>query len=375
MKKKTTKNKQVLPILTATNSPEWEAIFGAMEDGVCVQSLDACILKANRAFATMVGLPIEEIIGRNSTELFGCREQTEQSIFCARIKNCKTHRCENELISGKWSKPHFRTRSSPVYSDKGEVIAYVMVVRDITHQLHQEYEIARAQQLALIGELAASLAHEIKNPLAGIQGAIDILLQHSLINELEHNILSNIRDEVNRIDSSVEALLACIHPRPMKRTLCSLADVLQQVVVIARNQLACSTVKANLISIEYQPPNTPIMAIIDAAQIEDAILNLIINAIEAIENSGYIKIALSLENHSAYHNYAVITITDNGSGIPKEQLKQIFSPFFTSKQHGTGLGLAAVQRIMRIHNGTIEVSSKVGTGSTFKLRLPLHQDS
>lgn len=372
--KRVPKNRLTPSILAATSSPEWDVVFDAMEDGVCVESPDACIIRVNRAFATMAGRSIAELIGQSSKELFGCCEESAQSIFCARIKTCQKHRCESELLSGKWSRKHFRTCISPVHSDKGDIIAYVMVVRDITHQLHQEYEIARAQQLALIGELAASLAHEIKNPLAGLQGAIEILMQQSFINNLEDNILTNMHHEVTRIDAAVEALLACIHPRAMKRSICSLTDVVHQAVIIARNQLACSTTKAQLISIEYQPANIPIMVVIDAAQIEDAILNLIINAIEAIETGGTINIALNIEK-SSRHNNAVITITDNGPGIPEEQIKQIFSPFFSTKQHGTGLGLSAVQRIMRIHNGTIEASSKVAAGSTFKLKLPLHQES
>src|SRR5262249_22728004 len=157
-------------------SAEWEATVEAMEDGVCIQSPDKRILRANRAFAEMLGMPMEQIVGRSCNDILCCKNQTDPPPYCALEACAVSGLCETEEIMGRPGR-RLRARVSAVRNVDGEIIAFVMVVRDITDVIHRERELARAKQLSLIGELAAGLAHEIKNPLAGIQGAIDILIQ------------------------------------------------------------------------------------------------------------------------------------------------------------------------------------------------------
>jgi PAS domain S-box-containing protein len=177
----TTNEESSLPVSQASQTGEcaslltWEAIFDAIEDGVCVQSLDSRILCANSAFADIIGAPLEQIIGRPCAEVFGCANETGAiPRFCARRGAGETGRAEYEEISGKQPGQRLRSRVSPVRDESGKVVAYLMVVRDITETVAHKREINRRQQAARFGELAASLAHEIKNPLAGIQGAVDM---------------------------------------------------------------------------------------------------------------------------------------------------------------------------------------------------------
>jgi signal transduction histidine kinase len=141
-------------------------------------------------------------------------------------------------------------------------------------------------------------------------------------------------------------------------------------VTVARSQAIGAAARGRKVRIEFHPSEQEIIVNADAAQIEDAILNLVINAIEAIEAEGQITVSLRCEETDGVDE-AIIEVADTGRGIPEENLKQIFNTFFTTTKGGTGLGLPAVRRIARAHGGRIEATSKVGEGSSFRIYLPL----
>jgi len=269
----------------------------------------------------------------------------------------------------------------PFLNSDGKPYQYVAIRHDITQLKQAEEkirqqaaELQRAAQLSLIGEMAAGLAHEVKNPLAGIQGAVDILIRRRAANDPEREALEGVRHEVQRIDATVRALLDRARPRSITPTRTSLTEVTQRAVDLARAQIVGKPV-FDKSRIQFQPPEHDIVLTADELQIEDAVLNLVINAIEAIDNDGLVVVSLRIsENTSdeALSDEAVIEVTDDGRGISEEDLKKIFNPFFTMTTGGTGLGLPAVRRIARLHGGRVEVNSVPGEGSTFTLHLPLH---
>lgn len=269
----------------------------------------------------------------------------------------------------------------PFLNSEGKPYQYVAIRHDITQRklaeeqiLQQAAELQRAAQLSFVGELAAGLAHEIKNPLAGIQGGVDILIRRRDKNDPEREALEGMRHEVERIDRTVRALLERARPRMVSMRTSSLADIVSQAVNLARAQLADSAARGQVIDIAFHPPTDPIAIAVDPAQIEDAVLNLIINAIEAFDRNGQVKIRVARsQNESAdeFEEQAIIEVADNGRGISNEDITRIFNPFFTTRPAGTGLGLPAVRRIARAHGGTVDVRSTPGKGSTFTIRLPL----
>jgi signal transduction histidine kinase len=267
------------------------------------------------------------------------------------------------------------SRWTLVRDEHGQPKNKLVVNTDITEQKRLETELLRASQLSLIGELAAGLAHEIKNPLAGIQGAVDILIRRREAGDSERTALEGMRREVVRIDATVRALLERARPRALKTSPISLVEVVRRAVLLARDHAASVASRGRKVSIEFEPARGPVIIPIDAAQIEDAVLNLLLNAIEAIEHDGRVTIRVSCqsgESEARPHDEAIIEVTDTGRGIAAEDLNHIFNPFFTKTSGGTGLGLPAVRRIVRAHGGRVEVTSTPGSGSTFTLRLPLN---
>jgi PAS domain S-box-containing protein len=269
----------------------------------------------------------------------------------------------------------------PFLNAEGKPYQYVAIRHDITQlklaqeQIRQQAaELKRAAQLSFVGELAAGLAHEIKNPLAGIQGTVDILIRRREVSDPETEALQAIRHEVERIDGTVRALLDRARPRALSPARTSLTELTLRAVSIARAQATVAATGEHLVYIEFEPPPDDIVLLADAAQIEDAVLNLIINAIEAVEDVGQVAISIRrVENDDEAETAeeAVIEVSDDGRGISEEDLVRIFNPFFTTTKGGTGLGLPAVRRIVRAHGGRVEAKSTPGEGSSFTIHLPI----
>jgi PAS domain S-box-containing protein len=374
----TTNEESSLPVFPTSQAGEcaalitWETLFDAIEDGICVQSLDSRIVCANAAFADIIGAPLEQIVGRSCAEVFGCANEIGGvPQFCARITCGETGRAEYEEISGKHPGQRLRSRVSPVRDDSGKIIAYLMVVRDITETVAHERENNRRQHAARFGELAASLAHEIKNPLAGIQGAVDILIQRRSPNDPERKLLEGVRGEVGRIDAIIRSMLDRAQPGVFNFQPASVNAAVHRAVTLAGHQSKAISKRGRQIKIEFVTDPSPIVMNIDAAQIEDATHGLLTNAIEAIDGDGIVIVRLSEgAREDRAGREVVIEVEDNGRGIPEDDLSRIFSPFFSTNPNGAGLGLPAVRRIARAHGGRVEAASTPGRGSTFTIRLP-----
>jgi len=374
----TTNEESSLPVFPTSQAGEcaalltWETLFDAIEDGVCVQSLDSRIVCANGAFADIIGAPLEQIVGRACAEVFGCANETGAiPQFCARSVSDETGRAEYEEISGKHPGRRLRSRVSPVRDDSGKIIAYLMVVRDITETVAHEREINRRQHAARFGELAASLAHEIKNPLAGIQGAVDILIQRRSPNDPERKLLEGVRGEVGRIDAIIRSMLDRAQPGTFNFQPASVNAAVHRAVTLAGHQAKAASMRGRQIKIEFVADPSPVVMNIDAAQIEDAAHGLLTNAIEAIDGDGAVVVRLSeCDRDNGAGREVIIEVEDNGRGIPEGDLLRIFSPFFSTNPNGAGLGLPAVRRIARAHGGRVEAASTPGRGSTFTIRLP-----
>jgi signal transduction histidine kinase len=261
----------------------------------------------------------------------------------------------------------------PFLDDSGKPYQYIAIRHDITERKRLEAELLRAAQLSLIGELAAGLAHEVKNPLAGIQGAVDILIRRRQPSDPEREALEGVREEVARIDATVRALLDRARPRAMRPANASFPDAVRRAVLLAQDHaLATAPMHGRAVSVELESVPEPFYFAFDHSQIEDAVLNLALNAIEAAAPEGRVVVRVRRDERGRTGGpEAVVEIEDNGRGISADDLAKIFNPFFTTTPGGTGLGLPAVRRIARAHGGRVDVRSEVGKGSVFTIRVPM----
>lgn len=231
-----------------------------------------------------------------------------------------------------------------------------------------ETEMLQAEHLATMGELAAGIAHEIRNPLAGIAGAIEIITKDVPRDHPDREILEDLRQEVRRIEKILNDLLAYARPKPPQLQHAELKETVARTLQLARQQTGSKQVQ---FSIEIPSSLPPFRA--DSEQLHQVLLNLVLNGIQAIERQGRISIEVAVARSDSPNNpdFLDIVVSDDGPGIPPEALGRIFRPFFTTKRGGTGLGLSLCQRIVSQHGGTLTVESELNKGSRFLIRLPM----
>lgn len=224
--------------------------------------------------------------------------------------------------------------------------------------------LTQAEHLAEIGRLAASLAHEIKNPLAGISGAIQVI-RESMAPEAPHrSILGEVLRQINRLDQTVKDLLVYARPVPPRFGDCELNRVVERLMTVLQGEPAMRRVRFDYIRGQTPPPRIEA----DENQIEQLLMNLILNAAHASDDGDPVTLTARGENDGVE-----LDVADRGHGMDEKTRRQALEPFFTTKARGTGLGLPICRRIAETHGGTLGITSVVGEGTTVRVRLPLRQ--
>jgi two-component system, NtrC family, sensor histidine kinase HydH len=224
-----------------------------------------------------------------------------------------------------------------------------------------QQQLRKAERLSALGEIAAGFVHEVRNPLAAMRGALDIVASRTSKNTPEAEFTEIARKELVRLDSLIGDFLSYARPREPERRLTSLSAVLERVTVLLRPQAERAEVSVETRSLEQLPS-----LMIDPDQIAQVFINIALNGIQASRPGGTLRI-----EGSTTPTTVVIDVVDQGPGIPAEHLGRLFEPFFTTKAHGTGLGLALSQRIVAAHHGTIELHAGTPSGTIVRVTLPI----
>jgi two-component system sensor histidine kinase AtoS len=329
------------------------------------------IVSANRAAANMHGYTVEELVGMKIQDL-DTPEAAEGSPERVR-----------RILNGEWIDAEITHRKKdgsafPVEISAGllelEDQKYILAFdKDITERKQSEEALQRAEQLAVVGEMAAGLAHEIKNPLAGIKLSIEVLSNELDLAEKDGELTQRIIAEINRIETLLKNLLNYATPPTPKFAPIDVNRIIESALKIAKYSLKGPARGA--------PPEQPKeikfirefndlpFVIADTEQLQQVILNLLLNAVYAVHSRGTIRLSTSANADDSIQ----IVVSDDGKGIAELDLEKIFLPFFTTKPKGTGLGLSICKRLIEQQNGTISVARSPEGGLTFTIDLPVEQ--
>jgi two-component system nitrogen regulation sensor histidine kinase GlnL len=265
--------------------------------------------------------------------------------------------------------------TTPLLTDAGERIGTILILRDLTNIRDLEKAVRHADRLSMLGTLAAGLAHEIKNPLGGIKGAAQLMELELPPDSDLHEYLRVVIKEAGRVNRIVEDLLQLAAPRELKLSPVNLHKVLGDILLLQRR-----TVTDREISFQqhFDPSIPPLLA--DEELLTQVFLNLVKNAIEAVGEEGQITVVSRVvsdysltQKGEKRSRMLAVDVIDDGQGMTVEQQEQLFTPFFTTKVKGTGLGLPICQKIVTEHRGMMMVQSEKGKGTTFTVLLPLIQ--
>lgn len=328
-------------------------IVRSLSSGLLTIDQNARVLTANPTAYELLGLS-GQLFGLDcETLLPGLRAHLDDSGgFRNRFElEVRRHDDNRDIVIG--------LTSSALVDEHGRFLGHVVHFQDVTELRRMEKILRRNERLTAIGSLAASVAHEIRNPLAAISGCAE-LLEGTAQTEEDERLLRVIQRETTRLANIVNELLDVARPRALVRNALELRRELEQLADSFRADRNHANVELVL-----QLPDTPVIASVDGAQLGQVLWNLVRNGVQAMEGEGRLELGLAASDDEVR-----LSVRDHGQGIPPEHLDRIFEPFFSTKQSGSGIGLALVHRIIEEHGGTIEVFSDVGVGTHFLVRLP-----
>ena len=246
----------------------------------------------------------------------------------------------------------------PFLDDKGHPWRYIAIRYDITERKMSEATLREQTSLVQLGKMAAIVAHEVRNPLAGIRGAVQVIGRRLAAGSPEQGVATEVIARIDALNDIVQDLLLFARPRQPATARLPLIKLLQDVVASVKPDPQFAA-----IVFDVRAADLDIAA--DAEQMTQVLLNLVINAAQAMNGRGTIHISAAQTG-----GMVEITVRDEGPGLPDETREHLFEPFFTTKHRGTGLGLATARRIVEAHNGTISLESAPGDGTTARIRLP-----
>jgi PAS domain S-box-containing protein len=353
-------------------------VIQTITDGIVGLDRSCRIRTWNRAMAERYGIPESEVLGRDLFEAFpnlereGLRGELDHLLTGDR-REFTLHHFEHETL--RRGRVILNIRGNALHGPADEVVGAVLAVEDVTDRLALEQEVRQAEKLAVVGQLAAGIAHQIGTPLNVISGSAEYLMMGWGTDKPRPQELEIIVAQTDRITKLIQQLLNFARPTRMELQPVKLNDLLREVLGLTEHQIVKERITLRA---ELQSDLPAILG--DANQLEQAFLNVVINAWHAMPAGG----TLTLRTRATPAADRVrrggrpapggveVTIADTGTGIPPEHLPRIFDPFFSTKGvgKGTGLGLAISRRILEDHHGSIQVVSEVGRGTTVTIRLP-----
>ncbi len=340
-----------------------EDIVHSMPSGLITTDLDGKITSFNRSATEITGYLSDEVIGKQWWEHFSW--QDIRNHFHELALSGSPQRFEGEILDKFGKRRLLGVTITSLRNEQGSQTGIIGTFQDLTEIRNLELSIHKKERLATIGEMAAGMAHEIRNPLASLSGSIQVLQNELKLSGENLELMEIAIKESERLSAFVSQFLRYARPLPPQREWVNLQDILSETVQLIRNNQAY-TLKVNTV---LEESNKAIMAFVDPDQMKQVFWNLGNNAYQAMQEGGILSLSACHVTEREGRKFVEIRFLDTGRGISKENLPSIFEPFFTTKSTGSGLGLSIVQRVIEEHSGEILVKSRPGK-TIFKIRLP-----
>jgi two-component system nitrogen regulation sensor histidine kinase GlnL len=355
----------------ASSEISWQQILASLEDGVITVDGAGRIIFFNEAAEALTEIAAASARSNPLQHLFEREPWILNLVETTQPPRQESARGEGELVTRWGRKTPVSITASPLQDHAGIFRGSILLLRNIKRRKELEEDLKQADRLAMLGTLAAGLAHEIRNPLGGIKGAAQLLRRAVERDDSLRAYTDIMIRESDRLNQLVAQLLDLSRPCQLNPAAVNIHEILDEVLLLEEQSAHGKDVTVKK---RFDPSLPPIWG--DRAQLTQVFLNLVKNACQAMENGGSLVLATRLETDfhirargRSRSRFIWADIQDSGTGISEENLPHIFSPFFTTKNSGTGLGLAISYRIIREHGGIIRVDSALGRGTTFKVGL------
>lgn len=343
-----------------------ERIIESIRSGLITTDLDGRIYTFNAAASEITGRSPAEMTGRSIFELFGdIRESIELSLSSGSDRD-QIPRFETDLVSPEGFAVCVGYSISRLYSEKAEPSGLIITFQDLTEIRSMEESVRRTDRLAAVGRVAAGLAHEIRNPLGAMRGAIQVLESNTPPESVHADLMKIILRESDRLNSIITNFLSYARPKAGNFSSTDVGEAIRDTIKLLRHS---PDVKEDH-SFEAILPDEPVWISADVTQLKQIFWNLARNALNAMPDGG----ELSIKLETAPNDRVKIYFSDTGRGMSPEQVEQLFEPFSNSTSGGTGLGLSIVYQIVKDHNGAINVRSSEGEGTVITIELPREKE-
>jgi PAS domain S-box-containing protein len=334
-----------------------EQIMGTLQDGLVLFTKDNRVVLVSTAAERFIGLPREQILGKTVEEIFTDANMLGRIVLDAFALHQLIPQREIELENKRKVQI-----ALDFIAERGERIGALLTMRDAESVRRIENEIELSRRLAAIGRLTQGVAHEVKNPINAIVVHLELLREK--IREIDPNTrrhMDIIGSEIHRLDRVVQTLVDFNRPVELRLTSFDLRRLVEEVAMLAGPEAALRGIE---VKTRIAPQPLPIKA--DNDLVKQALLNVVLNGVQAMERGGVLSVVVRRED-----SIALIEVQDQGKGIPPDIQDKIFNLYFTTKKSGSGIGLAMSYRVLQMHSGSLDFTTELGAGTTFRLSLPL----
>jgi two-component system sensor histidine kinase PilS (NtrC family) len=339
-----------------------EHILQSIASGLVTIDIDGRITYCNRAAERIAQVPADSVVGRDFSEIFRLEAGPDPWREPSLLEKAPL-RAEGRIAGRDGGDPLLGLTFSALRDDHDRVTGVICAFQDLTRIRHMEQQVRRSDRLAAIGELAAGMAHEIRNPLASLSGSITMLSEELQLEGTGRELMDVVKSEISRLDALITDFLGFASPREPLARRTDLGALARETAALLR-QSDQGSWRIEVV----EEGDLPAVAEVDPQLVRQVFWNLSRNAIEAMPAGGPLVIRV----HAAF-DAVTVTFADRGGGIPPAAMPKIFTPFFSTKERGTGLGLAIVFKIVEAHSGRVDVESAPGRGTTVRVNFPSRQ--